>query len=96
VERSGAGRRTEIDPREFQRLLEHLDDVLMVSYGLRDSQVGQETEQARRARGLGQPFDLTGRHPELLFILTPMGRELMRACSALSPLPATEQGERQV
>jgi Abortive infection alpha len=96
VEASGAGRRTEIDPREFQRLLEHLDDVLMVSYGLWDSKVGQETERDRQARGLGRPLDLTGRHPELHFVLTPMGRDLMRACSAASSIPATEEGDSLV
>jgi Abortive infection alpha len=89
VEPSGAGRRIEIDPREFQRLLKHLDDILTVSYGLRDSKVGQETDHARRARGIGQPLDLTARYPELLFALTPMGRDLMKACSAPSSATKT-------
>lgn len=80
------GRWAGVDPEKFQRLLEHLSDLIFAASGAKEYHGSGEVPIATLGGMIIDKIQI----PEMSYMLTELGRDLMAACSIASLVKTSE------
>lgn len=87
------GRWSLVDPREFKRVIEYIGEAISVAAGIKDYGNASPIPLQQGMRGFGG-INSRIEVPEMNYMLTPLGIQLMQACSIEEMVPAKQTSKQ--